>query len=297
MVQTVIHIPHALLKEYVLSIGIRTFDCGEAGFYKPMHAQHEIHMMFMINCKIHDFVNIASSHKMVTLKKRSTPDFGFSGLLTSLKGSLHFKGHVQLLVIHFKPTGFYRLFGLPPSDLTDCLGDADDLISKETLELHEQLHEAKSAVEMFQLTEGFLLASLNKSGIKALGLEKATSFMVSQPAIYSVEELAYHSNMSIKTFERKFIQQVGLSPKLFARIRRFNLALDLKTYQPDLNWLDICYRTGYYDSMHMVKDFKKFAGLSPCVLFKNAPPVYENISLYPAPSGQQNSPSALPFVT
>src|SRR5690554_283824 len=173
MVQTVIHIPHALLKEYVLSIGIRTFDCGEAGFYKPMHAQHEIHMMFMINCKIHDFVNIASSHKMVTLKKRSTPDFGFSGLLTSLKGSLHFKGHVQLLVIHFKPTGFYRLFGLPPSDLTDRLGDADDLISKETLELHEQLHEAKSVVEMFQLTEGFLLASLNKRDRKSTRLNSS----------------------------------------------------------------------------------------------------------------------------
>lgn len=277
MVQTVVHIPQALLQEYVLSIGIRTFDCGEPGFYKPMHAQHEIHMMFMINCKIHDFVNLASSQKMVILKKGSLPDFGFSGLLTSLKGSIHFKGHVQLLVIHFRPTGFYRLFGLPPSELTDRLGDAGDLVSKETSELHEQLHEAMDASEMFQLTESFLLAKLNKSRIKALGLEKATSLMVSQPGTYSVEELAYHSNMSLKTFERKFIQQVGLSPKLFARIRRFNLALDLKTYQPDLNWLDICYRTGYYDRMHMVKDFKKFAGLSPSILFKDAPPVYENI--------------------
>jgi len=288
MVQTVVHIPQPLLQEYVLSIGIRTFDCGEPGFYKPMRAQHEIHMMFMINCKIHDFVNLASSQKMVILKKGSLPDFGFSGLLTSLKGSIHFKGYVQLLVIHFKPTGFYRLFGLPPSDLTDCLGDADDLISKETLELYEQLHEAKSVVEMFQLTESFLLATLNKSRIKALGLEKATNFMVSQPETYSVEELAYHSNMSLKTFERKFIKQVGLSPKLFARIRRFNLALDLKTYQPELNWLDICYRTGYYDPLHMVKDFKKFAGLSPSILFKNAASVYENILEYPAPSGQQH---------
>jgi AraC-like DNA-binding protein len=278
MVQTLIHIPHVLLREFVLSIGIRTFDCGEPGFYKPMHAQHEIHMMFMINCKIHDFVNIASNQNTVIVKKGSTPDFGFSGLLTSLKGSIHFKGHVQLLVIHFKPTGFYRLFGLPPSELTDRLGDANDLSSKETSQLHEQLHEAKSAVEMFQLTESFLLACLNKSRIRALGLEKATNFMVSQPETYSVEELAYHSNMSLKTFERKFIQQVGLSPKLFARIRRFSLALDLKTYQPNLNWLEICYQTGYYDPMHMVKDFKKFAGLSPSHLFKDVPPVYENIS-------------------
>src|SRR5690606_31460 len=100
---------------------------------------------------------------------------------------LHFKGHVQLLVIHFKPTGFYRLFGIPPSKLTDCLGDADDLISKETLDLHEQLHKAKNASEMFQLAERFLLAKLTKSKIKGLGLEKTTNFMVSQPETYSVE--------------------------------------------------------------------------------------------------------------
>ncbi len=73
---------------------------------------------------------------------------------------------------------------------------------------------------------------------------------------------------------------IGLSPKLFARIRRFYQVMDLKTYQPNLTWMDICYQTGYYDPMHLVKDFKKFAGLTPANLFKNAPPVYENISVY-----------------
>jgi methylphosphotriester-DNA--protein-cysteine methyltransferase len=56
---------------------------------------------------------------------------------------------------------------------------------------------------------------------------------------------------------------IGLSPKLFARIRRFNQVMVLKTYQSNLTWMDICYQTGYYDPMHLVKDFNKFAGLTP----------------------------------
>lgn len=155
-----------------------------------------------------------------------------------------------------------------------------DLFPKEFLQLHEQLNEAKSSSEMFQLTEAFLLDKLSKCRTYRPALEKATDYMLSKPEMYSIKELAYHSNMSLKTFERKFIQQVGVSPKLFERIRRFNQALDLKTYQPNLSWLDICYRTGYYDPMHLVKDFKKFAAMTPTNLFKNAPPVYEYITEY-----------------
>ena len=281
MIRTLIHIPHSLLQDYIQYIAIREFDCYHQDIFKPMHAKHEIHMMFMINCQMHDFINVASNPKKVTLTKRSTPDCTFSGLLTSMKGSIHFKGHIELLVIHFKPTGLYRLFNIPPSEITDCLGDVDALFSRDILHLHEQILEAKSYKDMFRLTELYLLTRLQKVRIKGPALEKAAGYMLNRPENYSIKELAYHSNMSLKTFERRFIEQVGLCPKLFARIRRFNHAMDLKTYQPDLTWLDICYQSEYYDPMHLVKDFKNFAGMSPTNLFKNAPPLYEDTSLYP----------------
>lgn len=136
---------------------------------------------------------------------------------------------------------------------------------------------------MVPLAEMFLSQKLaaNKYLWKNDCIRKASNSLINVPNAYSIAQLAYHSNMSLKTFERKFIQQVGLSPKLFARIKRFNRALDLKTYHPGLTWLDICCQTGYYDPMHLVKDFKNFASMTPTNLFKNAPPVYENISVYP----------------
>jgi AraC-like DNA-binding protein len=280
MLHTTINIPRGILKDYILFVAIREFDCHQSELLKPVHANHEIHMMFLIDCKMHDFKNEENQRPKYIVRKSTNPGCNFAGLLTSMKGSIVFKGHIKLMTIQFKPTGFYRLFGIPPSEITDCLGDGCDLFSREILELHEQLHEAKTSVEMFQLTEQYLMEQLHIRRIKShiSTLEKASEYLINDQNPYSIKELAYHSNMSLKTFERKFVEQVGISPKLFARIRRFNAALDLKTYQPDLSWLDICYKAGYYDQMHLIKDFKVFAGLPPSVFYKNSPPLYEVIS-------------------
>ena len=84
----------------------------------------------------------------------------------------------------------------------------------------------------------------------------------------NVDQLAYDANMSIRTFERHFIDQVGISPKLFCNITRFNYALALKFKNPQLDWTSIASTCGYYDQMHLIKDFKKFAGYTPTIFQK-----------------------------
>ena len=67
-----------------------------------------------------------------------------------------------------------------------------------------------------------------------------------------------------KQFEKNFIQQIGIAPKFFARISRFNKAsFEKKENNKELNWLQIAIYTGYHDYQHLVKDFKQFAGTTP----------------------------------
>ena len=81
--------------------------------------------------------------------------------------------------------------------------------------------------------------------------------------------------MSIKTFERKFIEQVGASPKIFSRIVRFNKAITLKMKEYKKSWTSIALDCGYFDQMHFIKDFKLFTGDTPAAFFKNTPPPAE----------------------
>ena len=280
MIQTIIAKPTGLLNDYVCYFAVQEFNTFEQELLKPMHAKHEIIMMFMINCKMHDFINNTHNSPMYVIHKTTGPDCIFSGLLTASKGSIVFKGHVKLLTIHFKPTGFYWLFDISPAEITNRLGASSDLFSEHVISLHEQLQEAKTSMEMFSLTENFLIERLQRQKTRkgCCSILKISEFLIQQPIAFSIEKFACQTCMSLKTLERKFLEQVGISPKLFERIRRFNKALDIKISQPKLSWTNICYQTGYYDQNHFIKDFTEFAGETPSSFFKNSFPLAENIS-------------------
>jgi transcriptional regulator GlxA family with amidase domain len=69
--------------------------------------------------------------------------------------------------------------------------------------------------------------------------------------------------LGIRQFERRFIQQVGMRPKLFARITRFEAALESKARFATRSWTEVAHDFGYYDQMHMVHDFAEFTGGTP----------------------------------
>ena len=75
--------------------------------------------------------------------------------------------------------------------------------------------------------------------------------------------MATDSGLSPRQFERRFLAQVGVPPKLYARIIRFNAALDDKLRCPSRAWSRIATDQDYYDQMHLVHDCRAFTGETP----------------------------------
>jgi len=91
-----------------------------------------------------------------------------------------------------------------------------------------------------------------------------------------MERLASYVNMSTRNLERHFTESVGIPPKLFCCITRFNHALELKLRNATVGWTSIAHQTGYFDQMHLIKDFKRFCGEAPSSLLKHVPLLEEN---------------------
>lgn len=70
---------------------------------------------------------------------------------------------------------------------------------------------------------------------------------------------------------RRFREQIGLTPKAYANIVRFNRALELAR-GPKATWAEIALDCGYYDQSHLVRDFQRFAGRAPATLLCDARP-------------------------
>jgi AraC-like DNA-binding protein len=126
---------------------------------------------------------------------------------------------------------------------------------------------------MRRVTDKFLLYHLvsSKTSDTYHSISSTSSLIFKNHGDVNIKDLAYEANMSLKRFELKFTEQVGVPPKLYARITRFNYALLLKIQNILKNWTDISHRSGYYDQMHFIKDFKEFAGDSPGNFYKTTP--------------------------
>lgn len=77
-----------------------------------------------------------------------------------------------------------------------------------------------------------------------------------------IYQVARESAMSIRSYERQFVSEMGFSPKMFARLVRFEKAVDMKRLGGD-SWLNVSHDLGYFDQMHMIRDFRTFGGDTP----------------------------------
>ncbi|CAN5543952.1 hypothetical protein BH23BAC1_BH23BAC1_45920 [soil metagenome] len=280
MVQTSIARPTGILQDYIQSFELREFGKFNEIMKKPCHAFQEVSISLFIDSKKPPFEPLCNNLSTYFYEPYQSPFAGVMGIQSTMKGFFVFQGKFKILNIQFKPIGFSSIFQIPAALINDQFFDAEEVLNQELQELHEKLHENITFREMVFSAEKFFLGKLasNQTLYKSESIRKASNSLITEPNNYSMEQLAYHSNMSLKTFERKFTDLVGISPKLYARIRRFNQALALKQYHKELTWLDVCVKTGYFDLNHLNKDFKAFAGNPPASFFKNTHPPYENFS-------------------
>ena len=163
--------------------------------------------------------------------------------------------------------------GIPATEICDKIFPADEVIGKLIKQLQVQLLHALGVQEMVSLANNFLIGFLNKQ--KAVyangGITRISHQLLSKNYNIDISKYARLANMCIRNFERRFSEQVGTSPKLFCRILRFNTAVKSRITHQEKSWVDVAYDNGYYDIMHMIKEFKQFANVSPSILFNNYP--------------------------
>jgi AraC-like DNA-binding protein len=179
-----------------------------------------------------------------------------------------------LFQVVFQPGALFRLLGIPSHELTDADVDAETVFSKEIGLVNERLRNTDDYSEMTEIVENFIYYlikrrkhSLSKTNL--LPIDKVANWMLNaNPARFpqqgiSLDKLAREACLSPKQFYNNFVERMGISPKTYARIVRFDNAMKLQNAQPHKDWLSIALDCGYYDYQHMVKDFKDFTRETP----------------------------------
>jgi AraC-like DNA-binding protein len=184
------------------------------------------------------------------------------GSRTHRSAELILNGKVDAFTIVFLPGAFSTLFGVPAVELTNGDFDGEEVLGRRINELYARLSEVSAFHERVHIADSFL-TSMRPDRVSVSAIIRIAQAMIRNNGSVRVSELAHETGLGLRQFERRFGQEIGISPKLYARIIRFEAALQRRAIAPTARWTDIAHDLGYHDQMHMVHDFTRLSGDSP----------------------------------
>jgi AraC-like DNA-binding protein len=177
---------------------------------------------------------------------------------------LFLQGQIGIAGIVFKPSALATIFGLPMYEYTEERIDLYRIFKKQAIDEYVlKIQSATDEAKRVRLLEEFIMKQYHLQKPEPDYIDQAANFIVEHNGMLQVTDLLKDSFMSRRTFERRFFQKVGLSPKYYARIRRIGYLCNLIAGKKKVDWPKIFYECEFYDQAHFIKDFEEFIGRTP----------------------------------
>lgn len=255
-------IPHPCLRAYVshyFLLHLNLKDVPVSQRIRPIPPDADQSLYFYPRSKV-----TVSTHR--TKESRDSAKSIFVGQQTS-RVNLQFGEDHLIIQVCFRPGIIYQLLGkMSMEEFNYKERDAEDLSDADIKELNERLEETNDHLQMISHIENYLIKRLAKSKMDKLPIDRAIEFLKTSPTQLSIDWIADQACLSSRQFERQFLRIMGMSPKFYSRIARFDKAYKMKLQRPDLHWMDIAHHCGYFDFSHLMRDFRQFAEVTPSML-------------------------------
>jgi AraC-like DNA-binding protein len=173
------------------------------------------------------------------------------------------EGPSAVLGVHFRPGGAAALFGGVLAELRNRTVLLDDLWGAAAHTLRERLQQAAAPADKLRLMEAQLWQRLHDAPPPDPMVDAALAALRRDPAQALIEPLQRASGCTPAQFIRRFEQAVGLTPKRYARVLRFNALLPSLVRQGPRDWAQVAVAGGYFDQSHLIHEFRRIAGITP----------------------------------
>lgn len=169
--------------------------------------------------------------------------------------------------IHFKPGGARPFVNMPLGELCNAHVGLDTLWGRVVANrVREQLLEARTPQSKAAVLERALLAATPDPSRHST-VEFALTEFHAAPESRKISDVTEKTGLSPRRFINLFRDEIGLTPKLFCRVRRFQKVLREISVGHRLCWSDIALKCGYFDQAHFIHDFRAFSGINPSAYF------------------------------
>jgi AraC-like DNA-binding protein len=178
---------------------------------------------------------------------------------------------VEFLGVMFRPGRAAPFLGVPAHEVAGRFQPLDDLWGRDGRRLDEEILDLPTTPMRIARIERELLRRLRQHGAPDPRFASLADLIGRHGGAVRVEALSDASGLTRQHLARKFRELVGVAPKQFCRLARFDLLFKAAYQKPRVDWAAVALGCGYYDQAHLIAEFKDFTGMTPTAFFLPAP--------------------------
>lgn len=209
--------------------------------------------------------------------KIQTLPMAFAVGLTTRPLWIKSSGVTGTITVNLHPAALWKMFSLDMKECINSIIDLNDFYDERLGECLSGLKKARTASDKACLIENFLVKTAKLDKPEKDIVDLAIEVINKNEGIINVHKLAGDLNISVSKLERHFRRKIGMTPKVYAGIYRFNKVFRFMKEHPGIDIHDVLYLCGYYDQPHFIRDFTRYAGETPGSFFTK---VNEAVNVY-----------------
>lgn len=173
-------------------------------------------------------------------------------------------GYVNSFAVRFYPYGFANFVQIPIRELANKETPLTMLFGEKLAkDLEQKIADASAVEQRIEIVESFLLTRLKDQSIIDSIVKDTVDSLFRTKGGTSIQTILKDELSKRRSLERKFLKQVGMSPKQLSKVIRIQTALKTLLNEQSKSLTKIAYESEYYDQAHFIKDFKEFTGINP----------------------------------
>lgn len=169
---------------------------------------------------------------------------------------------IQTFGIRFYPGVLYPFLKYPLNDFTNKMILLEDVIEDIRIKLGEELINALTITHMVSAANKYFAALLDNSLNNAV-LNNALFLIYKAKGNITIKNISDREVISERQIRRIFNNWIGINPKTFCKIVRFQNIIKAKRGSQEINWINLALESGYYDQTHFINEFKELSGFTP----------------------------------
>jgi len=173
----------------------------------------------------------------------------------------------SVIGVHFKCGGAFPFFGVPAGELLNVRTSLEALWGPNAATVVDQVLSAPTPDAKFDVLEAALVRAA-RSFERHPGVAFAMRRLSALPPVAGVAAVSKAMGMCERRFRDRFLSEVGMAPKLFARVQRFQAVIGAVHAIGEVDWADVAADCGYFDQAHFIHDFRAFSGFTPVEYFE-----------------------------